>query len=174
VFSPTGFRAESTNGAGAVLANETLNIEIEVTTPGFKISGLTLTEAGDYYLSGSDASVTASGRLQAVSKTQSSGYFPLYDSAIFNVTGLTTQGATTAWSGSVSLDLTGWNGGDTWVDAQIQNNLSATTLADGEVAWIEKKAGGVGLEVTLVPVPAAVWLFGSGLIGLVAVARRRR
>ena len=29
------------------------------------------------------------------------------------------------------------------------------------------------LEVTPVPVPAAVWLFCSGLIGLVAVARRR-
>jgi len=25
-----------------------------------------------------------------------------------------------------------------------------------------------------VPVPAAVWLFGSGLIGLVGVARRKR
>jgi hypothetical protein len=28
-------------------------------------------------------------------------------------------------------------------------------------------------DVTPVPVPAAVWLFGSGLLGLVAVARRR-
>ena len=29
------------------------------------------------------------------------------------------------------------------------------------------------LEVSEVPIPAAVWLFGSGLIGLVGVARRR-
>lgn len=29
-------------------------------------------------------------------------------------------------------------------------------------------------SVTLVPVPAAVWLFGSGLIGLIAVARRKK
>ena len=29
------------------------------------------------------------------------------------------------------------------------------------------------LEVTAVPVPAAVWLFGTGLIGLVGVARRK-
>jgi len=28
-------------------------------------------------------------------------------------------------------------------------------------------------EITVVPVPAAVWLFGSGLIGLVGVARRK-
>lgn len=29
-------------------------------------------------------------------------------------------------------------------------------------------------EVSAVPVPAAVWLFGSGLIGLIGVARRRK
>ena len=31
----------------------------------------------------------------------------------------------------------------------------------------------MGVAVTSVPVPAAVWLFGSGLIGLAGVARRR-
>jgi hypothetical protein len=31
----------------------------------------------------------------------------------------------------------------------------------------------VGLEVTAVPLPAAVWLLGSGLLGLVAMGRRR-
>lgn len=31
----------------------------------------------------------------------------------------------------------------------------------------------VGWEVTAVPIPAAVWLFGSGLIGLVVTSRRR-
>ena len=30
------------------------------------------------------------------------------------------------------------------------------------------------LEVSAVPIPAAVWLFGSGLIGLIGIARRRR
>ncbi len=29
-------------------------------------------------------------------------------------------------------------------------------------------------DVTVVPVPAAVWLFGSGLIGLIGIARRKR
>ena len=32
----------------------------------------------------------------------------------------------------------------------------------------------VNLEVAQVPVPAAVWLFGSGLLGLIGVARRKK
>jgi hypothetical protein len=30
------------------------------------------------------------------------------------------------------------------------------------------------VQQVVVPVPAAVWLFGSGLIGLIAVARRKK
>ena len=33
---------------------------------------------------------------------------------------------------------------------------------------------GANFDFTAVPVPAAVWLFGSGLLGLVGVARRRK
>jgi len=29
-------------------------------------------------------------------------------------------------------------------------------------------------DATVVPVPAAIWLFGSGLIGLVGIARRKK
>ena len=30
------------------------------------------------------------------------------------------------------------------------------------------------VNTTVIPVPAAVWLFGSGLMGLIALARRKR
>ena len=34
--------------------------------------------------------------------------------------------------------------------------------------------GQYGIEISQVPVPAAVWLFGSGLIGFVGMARRQQ
>ena len=174
-FMPTSFRAESTNGSPALVnESETLNIEIEVTTEGYQITDFVLLEQGDYFLDGAGAEVTASGQLQVTSLTSSCGIFPCSAAEVFNIGGLTTQGATTVWSGGTSVDLgaeAGW-GADTNVVAQIQNNLSATTAISGENAWIQKKANFVGMEITVVPVPAAVWLFLSGLGALVGFGRR--
>jgi len=47
--------------------------------------------------------------------------------------------------------------------------LTDGTPAGGAIFWDD-----ASLEVSAVPVPAAVWLFGSGLLGLVGVARRRK
>ena len=174
-FLPTSFKAESLNGAGAVTASDTLNITVKALTPGFAIESFALQETGDYLLSGTGASVSASGRLQVTSVTTLNGVLPFTDAQIFNVGGLTTQGTTTNWGGSTGVDLTtisGW-GSDTDVIAQIQNNLSATTLNNGETAWIQKKSGAIGLVVNPVPVPAALWLFGSGLLALLGWVRRR-
>ena len=49
-----------------------------------------------------------------------------------------------------------------YVDADFQNN-------GGRVANLSNVRA-----FSVVPVPAAVWLFGSGLLGLVGVARRKR
>ena len=178
-FSPTGFRAESL-GTGADLASEALNIKIEVITPGKRIQQLALFEAGDYYRSSSDAEVRASGYLQVASSTRTQPPFnlPYFENAVFNLgpADLSTVGSTDTWASGVVIDLStvpGWGSDTRRVEAMIQNNLAAVATGS-DTAWIQKKAGAVGLEVTLVPVPAAVWLFGSGLVGLAAVARRRR
>jgi len=44
-----------------------------------------------------------------------------------------------------------------------------------EATWAlsAQTATSYSMDVTVVPVPAAVWLFGSGLIGLVGLARRK-
>ena len=57
-------------------------------------------------------------------------------------------------SGLISTDFT--TGSIKQVIARDQNN-----------AWVIA-------EVTTVPVPAAVWLFGSGLLGLIGVSRRKK
>jgi hypothetical protein len=82
----------------------------------------------------------------------------------------------------VSSNLTAVNNTGSWaVDAvnktvSFEIDLTNTGLAGSGIAvhWGMTCANDV-IEgfAPAVPVPAAVWLFGSGLIGLVAVARRR-
>ena len=66
------------------------------------------------------------------------------------------------WDGMSDLDLEGfWTGG-----VSEKGSISHVSIFGAEP--LDK-----GL-IPPVPVPAAVWLFGSGLIGLVAVSRRRK
>jgi hypothetical protein len=48
------------------------------------------------------------------------------------------------------------------------NNLGSTHQSTDGYAYLES------VSVSSVPVPAAVWLFGSGLIGLAGIARRKK
>ena len=51
-----------------------------------------------------------------------------------------------------------------------------TYNSDGSIARLEALDGtwyDAGFEATAVPVPVSIWLFGSGLLGLVVVARRK-
>lgn len=50
---------------------------------------------------------------------------------------------------------------------------SVAVKSDLNDAWAVHN-GNVGLRPQPIPVPAAVWLFGSALVGLVGVARRRK
>ena len=48
------------------------------------------------------------------------------------------------------------------------------TLLNGESNAITGYVDSLGTAEAVIPVPAAAWLFGSGLIGLIGVARRKR
>lgn len=175
-FLPTNFFAESLNGAGQATSFDTLNVTVESITAGYTMNMFTLAEVGDYRLDGATASVDASARFMVDSATTNCGVFACTDSGIFTAGALgDTAGVLTDWSLGGTLDLAataGW-GSDTKVILQLQNNLLADTTLQNELAFIQKKKGGLGIIVNPVPVPAAVWLFGSGLIGLVGVARRK-
>lgn len=64
---------------------------------------------------------------------------------------------------TIVLDITD---PDPWVLGSIQNDVLRMQRVGPN--------GGGSLKIPGVPVPAAVWLFGSGLLGLIGIARRRR
>lgn len=52
------------------------------------------------------------------------------------------------------------------------NNTKYATATGTEFAWTLNADG--SLTYAAVPIPAAAWLFGSGLLGLIGIARRRK
>lgn len=70
-------------------------------------------------------------------------------------------------SGSLIMSLWGanWDYGD---GSNFNSALGSPGAYEGSTLGMD-----VRMELTLVPVPAAVWLFGTGLIGLAGVARRK-
>ena len=82
---------------------------------------------------------------------------------------------TVSGSGSGSA-LTG--GAGTWTGTVVNfGNVGAAWTAFDGTPYSEKfnvTLNGVAAPPPEIPVPAAVWLFGSGLLGLVGVARRKK
>jgi hypothetical protein len=66
--------------------------------------------------------------------------------------------------------LTNWNAGDTlWLRwAEVNDVGNDHALAIDNFNFV------AGQQVSSVPLPAAAWLFGSGLLGLAGIGRRRR
>lgn len=93
------------------------------------------------------------------------------DSLIFNGTDYTAS--VTAASG-IASDGSGLTGGNiTFAPSSIAFVLAAET---DQVTIVNAGATNYmgDWKVATVPVPAAVWLFGSGLLGLIGMARRKR
>lgn len=86
-----------------------------------------------------------------------------------------------AYTSDLSSSLLGFNTSDIVCNSVIDDWLACTS---NESVYIELDEGGFaptvknfksnGLSVATVPVPAAVWLFGSGLIALAGMTRRRK
>jgi hypothetical protein len=74
----------------------------------------------------------------------------------------------TADNGTVNI----WTSNATLDDGVHFVTLNGVNVLD-EAAQYDIKISVVGDGVSAVPVPAAVWMFGSGLIGLVSFSRRK-
>ncbi len=86
----------------------------------------------------------------------------------------------------LSLDLSSWTA--YWNGTSFNQGGMINTTVDGSgnftATWLAPVVGGafngqngsweITGTVSAVPVPAAVWLFGSGLVGLAGIARRRK
>jgi hypothetical protein len=181
-FTPTTCIAQSANTDGAVQSTATLNIDVQVKEgSSYLIDGFQLGELGDFLLTGSggSTSVQAVARLQVTSLTATCGpiWSPVCIAADIADTGVITspQGVATDWNLVADVNYGSLWGPDTHVQAQIQNTLTATSTVLGDSAFIQKKFNGVGLVVVeAVPVPAAAWLFGSALLGLIYGKRKLR
>lgn len=75
-----------------------------------------------------------------------------------------------AWGGGVSLSLL--------LSSQLSDSGGLPNVSPDPtqppVPMALSMAAALNTEVAVVPVPAAVWLFGSGLLGLIGVARKAR
>ena len=102
-----------------------------------------------------------------------------WNAEVFDVTN-TSGGSITLFGDDARFELgISWDGGSTYwgdTDYSLQSSPDTYLIVFDDLSVPGRPRTGVTLAVDLapIPVPAAVWLFGSGLLGLVGVARRRR
>lgn len=172
-FTPTDFAAQSLNGAGFALANDTLNIRVTA-RDGWSFSGMELLERGDYLLLGTGSTADVAGQLRVFDVAS-----PLADltasigaTAPLDLPGLPTHN----WQAGAMLDLNGWGNAQA-VNVTIQNLLLASTGTGSSLAFVEKKFVGLTpFMVAVTPVPEAhsyaMMLAGLGLVGAMVLRRR--
>ena len=177
IFStPSGFIAASADGG----SEQTIGIGTVrvVAKDGFELQTINVGERGNYRMDGIGSSVDVDASLDIFD--WAAPVFGAMDSTHLTISGdLTLQdGNLHNWSAAGSFDLTTamWDDIND-VGLTLTNILNAGTGTFGETASIEKTLSGtelISIFTTPIPVPGAVWLFGSGLIGLGALLRRKK
>lgn len=173
-FTPVEFQAESLNGAGIDLTNNTVNVQVTAHS-GYNFSSIDMTERGDYMLLGGGSSANVAGQVRVfdVANPLSDVTTAITPDAPMDVM---SSGGTTNWSASNSTDISGWTDAQT-VNVTWQNLLIGETNSGSSMAFVDKKYGGLTAgTIAAAPVPEAetyaMMLAGLGLVGW-QVSRRR-
>jgi|CXWL01.1.fsa_nt_gi hypothetical protein len=165
VFFPSGFRAQSVNGTASHVSDR---LEFDLfAAPGFRISGLRISEFGDYGIIGQGGQVSDGGSMFMTNldtaETVSDNILTTPGSPI------TTEGFGT-WTGEAEIDVSNRQPPWTRIHFVLDNELVAIS-APGGIAFIEKKVFGAGIAITIVPTPGSATLLAAG--SLLALRRRR-
>lgn len=180
LFSPLSFKATSAN-QGYVPETSNVQFDIILDDGSKQLSGVRLIENGDYRLvNGGNLSevpeVNVSGELRLTNLFTGNQFVQQAFSAgaLANTCSSITSCTPSPWTidTSASADAA-WGAVD--VRVRIQNDLLAGSFEARDFADIEKKHASqtISLTPTFVPVPAAVWLFGSALAGLMGLRRKK-
>jgi hypothetical protein len=173
-FSPTNFFAEQNGLTGWNTANATTPLITVTAKAGYILNQLSLFEQGDYYRIQTGSGMTTvkvGGEFIVNNVATAISTAPLTNA--MSAQGLfddTETFQTSSWSYSTSVALNAVES----ATAKVQNILKAGVYLNAtplDVAFIEKKLMVISAQAAPVPVPGAVWLFGTALAGFF-VSRR--
>jgi len=166
IFLSPMFRAESLNGAGEDIAQATFVVDRVYSLNHGNIMDIVIFESGDYRTI-NDSAVSAELQLDVANNNSAETGST---SDIFSATG--DSGGQQQWDLLGTFDPhSEFSGSANDVMVSITDILIADADTPTESAFIQKKLTLTAASV--VPVPAAVWLFGSALGALGWIRRKR-
>ena len=172
-FLPLNFRAESTDGAGTDIESANFVFSRVYSIDKSAITELEVVEFGDYNIVNGD-NVTADLLFSVFNNNNASEFTS--DLQSFSASG--DSAGVQKWTLTSTVNpILEFSPTANDVAISIQNTLTATTNAAGELAWIQKKLTFIAttepLDPADVPVPALTWLFGLALLGLARIKRKK-
>ncbi len=128
-----------------------------VTAPtGFMITKVTYTESGTGQTTGGVALATGSITADGTPKNFLTQLF-------------TPNTGLSNWSIGGAVDIADKDS----IAVSIVNSLFAVSFDPTQVSTISKTGASISIEVAPIPLPPAVWMLGSAIVGLVTVGRRK-
>jgi hypothetical protein len=166
VFFPSTFRAESLDRE-VTSVSDRLEFEL-IAHSGFSIQDISITEYGDYGISGSGL-IQVSGTLSTANLDSTTD--TLSSSLIADLPARPPADSSGQWQAWTQLDTVpaDW----TRIKITLENNLLAVS-GSGSAAWIEKKVLGNAIAIQIIPEPATVAMLSIGAVFMFGNFRGRK